>query len=299
MMAGIAVAQQATQNPGEIKPSQYRKDANDRGASSQTDRSTSQQSDRSGTAGSTQSSSAQRRTANFRGTPAAAGDHQQELNHYFATCLLDKNKAEIEMAQLAQKQSENPEVKQFAEMLIKDHQEVVQKLQQQAGTKGANQSRSNLNRDRNSTNTSATIDAAATNPDRTNSDANSLNAAGETASATSDSSQQGGGALMQLAAIEKQINERCKQAMRDELQQKQGAEFDECFVGSQIGGHTQMLAALEVLSQQGPGEVQQIAADAKPKVQQHLEHAKQLAEQLKSSRTQAGQANRETTRTQR
>jgi predicted outer membrane protein len=280
-VVGYAVAQQQQGNPGEIKPSQFQKDVSDRDASGQIDRAATQQGERSAT----------QRTTGFRGSPAKAGSAQQ-VEQYLAKCLLAKNQGEVELAELAQQQSENPEVKQFAEMLVKDHSAMVQKLQPLAGVGQARGGQDEYNRRENAADAPRLPGSPGADQARTPSDDSSL-----TGTAPADAS---GGALMQLAAIEKKIHDQCLQAMREELQQKTGAEFDECFIGGQVGGHIQMVAALGVIGQETQGQLQEIVKQAQPKTQQHLEHAKQLAKQLKSSGTpQGGQAGRQPARTQR
>jgi predicted outer membrane protein len=93
----------------------------------------------------------------------------------------------------------------------------------------------------------------------------------------------GNSAVNELMSIEKQIAQRCLQNAKEEMQQKQGAEFDKAYIGSQIGGHMEMLAALQVLEQQGPDQVKQIAQQAQPTVQKHLDQAKQLMQQLEGA----------------
>jgi predicted outer membrane protein len=58
----------------------------------------------------------------------------------------------------------------------------------------------------------------------------------------------------------------------------------------QIGAHSQMLAALEVISQQSDGQLQQTAQDAKATVQKHLQHAEDLMKELEASSAQAANA---------
>src|SRR5207244_11922910 len=98
----------------------------------------------------------------------------------------------------------------------------------------------------------------------------------------------GSGAVHQIMQIDRQVNERCTQAVREELQQKSGAEFDKCFVGNAIGAHIHALAALEVIGQQTQGQLAQVAKQAQPTVQQHLEHAKQLMKQLEGQSSTSG-----------
>jgi predicted outer membrane protein len=229
-------------------------------------------------------------TANFR---AAQGNAQpaQEVNNYLVNCLLKKNKAEVELSQFAAGQTQNPQVKEFAQQLAKDHQQLVQKLEQLATPQA----------DARHTGSPALDANAATGTDRTTIGATGGRPAASsfdpatpntgTASAATNSNRDatantaamhGSAALQQLAGIEQKINERCQQALREELQQKSGAEFDECYVGSQIGGHMHMLAALEVISQETQGPLKQAAEEARPLVQKHLDHAKELMAQAKA-----------------
>jgi predicted outer membrane protein len=217
-------------------------------------------------------------TAQFRGTRTTGG-HDQEVRKFIASCLLAKNKTEVEFAKLAQQQSQNPEVKQFAQMLAQDHSQLVQKLQSLAGEQSAAR-RPGLNETSQAPDAAGQIDASSR--------------PGQDVAGQND-------ALHQLAALEKQIGERCKQNLREELEQKQGAEFDKCYVGSQIAGHMESVAKLEVLQQQGPDQIKQLAQQALPKVQQHLDHAKQLMKQLEgaSPTGSTNQAERQSSRTQR
>jgi putative membrane protein len=256
---GVLVAQQATESPPRtINPGQVQPDTTD----------PLRPGDRVRTP-----QTGQPYTSNYRGETAKGG--QMAVETFFANCLLKSNKSEIEFAKFAAEQSQNPQVKQFAEMLAKDHQKVVDRLQQVAAS------------------ISSRAGADATNPTATTgttrvTDPVGLPGTSPTTTATA------GGPLMQVAAIEEKIKERCQQALREELQSKSGAEFDECYIGSQIAGHMHSLAALEVLSQESQGQLKQIADEARPTVQKHLEHAKQIAKQLKSGSGSA-QAQRTTT----
>lgn len=80
--------------------------------------------------------------------------------------------------------------------------------------------------------------------------------------------------------IERQINERCLALLEQELSSKTGKEFDACYIGSQVGGHMHMKAALEVLANETTGQLQQIAQDAQPTVEQHFKHAQELMRQV-------------------
>jgi predicted outer membrane protein len=206
-------------------------------------------------------------TANFRGDQAKAGASNQEVQRYIAGCLAAKNQAEVEMGKFAQQQSQNPEVKEFAQMLVQDHTKLVQQLQALSGNQAGNNA------------TSSTLLSEAGQDD----------AAASTTTTNAANRQIGGNsAVDQLLALDRKIVEKCTQSAKDALQQKQGAKFDKAYVGSQIHGHMQMLSTLEVLQQQGPEQIQQIAQQAHPKVKQHLDHAKQIMKQLEGDADTTG-----------
>jgi putative membrane protein len=212
-------------------------------------------------------------TANFRGNQANAGAQSQDIQRYIAGCLLSKNQAEVEMAEFAQQKAEAPEVKEFAQKMVQDHGKLVQQLQKLAGSQTGDRA-----------GTTATRDTAG------------QNAADQS---TTDRTADKNSAVDQLLAMERQITERCTQMAREELEQKQGAEFDKCYMTAQIGGHMHMLAALEVIQQQGPEQLQQIAQQAQPQVQKHLDHAKQIVKQLEGKADATGSRSaRQPSRTQ-
>jgi predicted outer membrane protein len=238
-------------------------------------------------AGQTDRSKAQRReyTANFRGDRANASAQTQDVQRFLVGCLLAKNQAEVELGKFAQQQSQSPEVKEFAQMLVQDHSKLIEKLQKVAGAQNASRPDARLD---------------AETGERTL-PAENRDVAGQNAAERNATTRLAGNnaAVDQLLAMEQQIVERCTQAAKDELQQKQGAEFDKCYVSSQIGGHMHMLAALEVIQQQGPEQLQLLAQEAQPNVQKHLDHAKQLMKQLEGAGAVGNRAARQPTQPQR
>jgi predicted outer membrane protein len=289
LVAGSAIAQRAAEQRA---AGQTRDNVSQRAITDQNDQSTQLQTDRVRTT--------QRTQLGERNVQLQAGGQNQEVEKFLAGCLLAKNKCEVEFAQLAQQQSQNPQVKEFAKMLEQDHQKIVQQLEQLAGGQ-AGQTTTRAESQFQSTSASGQNDAQR-QPSDTARLPGSPGATQTTRTETQTEaygSQEMSGPFAQLAKIEKQIGERQKQAMLDELQQKSGVEFDKCYIGSQVGSHMQSLAALEVISQQ-QGKLAQAAQQALPTVQQHLDHAKQLAKQLESGSQARSQAERQTPpRTQR
>jgi len=257
LLAGSVAAQQSgaagsQQGQGSTGRTAAQRDNSARSATSgQSGRASAGQSDRSTSQGSAAQpgTNAESRTANFRGEQGAGGASQQEVDQFFAGCLLAGNQAEVELAELAQQTSQNPQVKQFAAQMILDHRPLVQKLQQVAMiTEGAG----------------------------------------------------GSGSLQMAAQIDKQIADRKLQMAKEELQQKSVAEFDKCYIGMAIGAHGHMVAALEVIGQQSQGQLAQLAQQAQPKTQEHLDHAKMLMKELEIQSANSGaQAERSSSRKQR
>ncbi len=94
-----------------------------------------------------------------------------------------------------------------------------------------------------------------------------------------------------LVDIGKQVCEKNLQMTKGMLQSYEGQDFQMAFLGQQVVAHTAMLSELEVLSQQGPQEIRDIASKAKEKVSNHLERAKQLAKQLEGDYQQNNAGN--------
>jgi predicted outer membrane protein len=65
-----------------------------------------------------------------------AGAQAQQLEPSIVTLLIIDNNKEIALGQLGQQKSQNEQVKHFCEMIIKDHSNFVQKLQEQTAAGG-------------------------------------------------------------------------------------------------------------------------------------------------------------------
>lgn len=307
---GSAVAQQSagTRGGSDFKPGQARSEAANPVGEANQSTQTIRPRDNGRSAGAPQTdrvqpdraTTARQHSANYRGPQPGAAGQSQEVEQFFANCLLKQNQGEVELSELALQHAQNPEVKQFAQQMIKDHRQMIQQLQQVAGTQAgatpATSSTSASSSERSST------DASSSSSEKSNKAAPANDLPGSsTATATTSQSGTAGetaatqaadstrsltaaagsnDAVGQIGQIEQQIAERCMQMAKEELQQKQGADFDKCYIGSAVGAHMHVLAALEVLSQSSQGELAKIAQSAQPTVQQHLDHAKDLMKQI-------------------
>jgi len=75
------------------------------------------------------------------------------------------------------------------------------------------------------------------------------------------------------------------QMVREELQGREGHEFDMAFVGLQIASHTRAVAEMKALQGVGSPELQQVVQKAEKHMTSHLDQAKQLADSLKDRKS--------------
>lgn len=89
----------------------------------------------------------------------------------------------------------------------------------------------------------------------------------------------GGG--LDWVGIHKQIGEQCLASVKKELGEKQGIEFDQCFIGQQMAAHMKMIDSLKVLRNQVSSDFQQSLDKELQLSQTHFQQAKQIAKQIK------------------
>jgi len=200
-----------------------------------------------------------------------------EVDKYFATCLWTQNKGEVDVSEFVLQRLQNPQVKQFAQQMITEHQAMLPKLQQLAGIQGVTESRT------------GTSPVARTDGQPYGNQQTSYTEQPQGATDRALNPANPGTTLTQIQSIQKAAFERAQENLKEVLQQKQGAELDQCYIGAAIGCHMQAVAELQALQDHTVGPLRQIAQESLPKVKQHLEAAEQIAKQLEmASSRQAG-----------
>jgi hypothetical protein len=89
---------------------------------------------------------------------------------------------------------------------------------------------------------------------------------------------------LNFIAVIRQMDQQREQQLTRELGEKHGAEFDNCYVGQQIGAHMEMLDKIRVLRQYASPQLQQVLAQGEQTTQQHLDQFKHLMKSLESKR---------------
>jgi predicted outer membrane protein len=214
------------------------------------------------------------------------------LEQHIATCLTLGNEEEVAMAQFAQQHATNPEVKQFAQEMIRQHQQAIQQMQQAMPQLASMNLKLTSSASGQSGAASSRTGAASTG--NATAEADRSTATGETASSTSSpaGNQRGaaaGGGQHQMVEFARTAKQNCLRLSEQSLSKKQGAEFDKAYIGQQIVAHTGMLAELQAAQQFTSGsQLQPLIQQATQMTQQHLAQAQGIMDQLEAAAGQGG-----------
>ncbi|SFI56301.1 DUF4142 domain-containing protein [Planctomicrobium piriforme] len=223
--------------------------------------------------------------------------HQGEhLNQHVADCLLLHNQEEINLAKYASEQSKDQRTKDFAAMLIRDHEAWGQKLTQFAGHDHSAAARATTSvqgqqalpvqtpADRRETREElreqGVTNRQARDVVREARDANGKVITGERVEHRA--AYAGSAAGDQMYQIARDAVNNCEKLTRAQLSKEQGADFDKAFVGMQIGAHIGMLAQLQAVEPHVTGDLQQVVRDGITATQQHMAKAESLMKELKT-----------------
>jgi predicted outer membrane protein len=210
------------------------------------------------------------------GADAGRGSADQQI----AACLYGGSRNEIELARLAQEKASNEAVREFAAMMIKDHTPGLQKLQsvagnlvsaQPAGTPAAAERRKPEGEE-------------GSEPPRREPRAKDASDAPATAGAAAPEGRlvaQGAQGGLDWVAIHKQVADQCLASTKAEFQKKEGADFDQCYIGHAIMSHMKALDEIKVLRNYASAELRKDLDKTTQMATHHLEEAKKIAESLK------------------
>jgi len=234
-------------------------------------------------------------------TTTATTAASPQIDRILVSCLKADNQGEITIAKLAEQRATNPEVTAFAQEMIKDHTDFLAKLDRFSQESGARPAASATRTE--TRRSEATIRPDVPNrtdpaqPERTDKTARTKDPANPPARAdvrvdaargdvtVQTAGHDAGGIADQMVRINQEIHDKCLASVQRELSEKEGKEFDQCFMFMQVGAHMKMVDALSVLKNHTSGELQQTLEQGLQSTQQHLEHAKQLAKKIEGSST--------------
>jgi len=226
-------------------------------------------------------------------------DAAKQMEQQIADCLLLQNQGEIHLAKFALDHAQDSRVKEFAQTMIKDHEEFSQKLQHFAGHRDLILKETTTDQ-RRTTSVPGTITLPQTNPPVTAEPESKQPAVREEPALTVDGKR--GGRIEVHASkipagsnsedwfhLEQTAAQKCEQMTKDSLAKKSGAEFDKAYLGCQIGMHIGVLSKLQAADQYVSGDLQALLKDTQATVQQHLTRAENLCNDLTSNRATSSQ----------
>jgi predicted outer membrane protein len=222
----------------------------------------------------------QRSTTQSSASPAEgnqANNRGDMLSQHIAVCLALGNQEEAALGKFAQDRAQHPEVKQFAQMLVQEHQQAVQKIQQAVPQVAS------LNLQ-----LSAQGDASNRGAGSATTSTASAQSSGE--QRNSASGVNAGDQTQQMVQLAQEIKQECYNLTTAELGQKQGADFDKAFIGQQLVAHTQMLAHLKTYQKHASSQLQPIIQEGTQMTEHHIAQARQIMQQLSASDSAGGEA---------
>ena len=178
------------------------------------------------------------------------------------------SQGEADLANFALKRTQNDEVRQFAQMMIKDHENFDKQLEQYAnlgGERGGAATEQANTAGNNATNP-ANPQPADRNPNEANpANANQANANQAHRHGALADLPKGGGPRIAWRRSEKQLG------------QFQGADFDRAYLGQQFWGHVVFIANAETAQKHvSNNDLKQLIAQGQQTAEHHLQDAQRL-----------------------
>jgi len=200
-----------------------------------------------------------------------------QIGQEIAAIKLSACRSEIELAKFAEERSKNPKVREFAAMMVKDHTEACKELEKWAGDYH-NSDKAHGDADA----TKKEVAADAKPGARLELETKKGGVVGVDFNASQKATRAG---RSNWVAIHQQMSEKCLAAAKKELGEKDGAEFDKCFIGMQIGAHQKTIIADEVFANYVSDDAQKKLEKCKETATKHLEAAKAIHKELESTST--------------
>jgi predicted outer membrane protein len=184
--------------------------------------------------------------------PGQAGQAGQAggLDQQIAACAVLANQEEVALAQFAKDRAESDQVKQFAEMMIEQHQQAIQKIEQ------------------------AAPQVAAWKIQLRNANAD------QQAGAAAQPQANGQAGQNPQFLLARQIHEECLALTKEALSEKQGADFDKAYIAQQCMAHLGMKAAIKGSEPFASQQLKPVLQEGLQMTEKHLTEAKNLKKQL-------------------
>lgn len=191
-----------------------------------------------------------------------------------ADWLLVDNRGEIQLARLAQDRALCDDVKDFAKQLIDDHAQMVENLQRFAGAGRRMQQAFPQGGQQFGQPGAPQFGQSGDQQAGYRGEAREMPPGQQRMQPAGPSA---GG--LNFVRLKQQLGQQCVSSAQRELEQKEGEEFDKCYIGMQIAKHMQMLDTLKVFSRYASPQLDQVIEEAEQTTQDHLDRAEDLIKQ--------------------
>jgi predicted outer membrane protein len=231
----------------------------------------------------------------------AASAQPNATDVFLARWLIIDNQNEIELAKLAEQKTTDSQVKGFAQQMIQDHQLMIDQLSRYVGETGEPRAST----------APASTPAAATTPATRQPRTVEQNGNGNNRIRTevvrepvrapagqgtperrtvARVTDQGiipaqANPQMGMLALKQELAEECRNSARQELDRKDGKEFDECFIGMQLAGHMMAIDTMKVFQRHASEALQQTIAGGVKTAEGHFAMAKKIMHQQTDQET--------------
>jgi putative membrane protein len=214
-----------------------------------------------------------------RQTQASPQGQSENHDAFLADWLIIDNNNEIAMAGMAVQKASSDEVKQFAQKMIADHQKLNEQLMRFAGNQAPrDENAQRANPAANGQNPQQAQNKAAARANQAEPQRRTVARVtdqGEIPGQNPAPGRSHGGVL----GLKQEIAEQCLASAHRELDSKSGKEFDECYIGMQIGAHMYVVDAMTVFQRHASPELKQTIAAGEQSAQSHLQMAKNIMKQ--------------------
>jgi predicted outer membrane protein len=206
---------------------------------------------------------------------------ERPMDQFFAAKMVLCNNGEIDAGKLASTKASNSEVKQFAEMLVRDHSAMNQQLKplvpDYATPPVTSATQTSDESPEKSGIAKSGVEPASPNQAPTRGDA-PPRVQKETSLRTDASTE----TLRDLYEVCEKANHYLRQDCREKLMKLTGSDFDKAYMIGQVAGHSMALAELQALESSTTGEFQNIVRQTKTKIENHLETAERICKTLEA-----------------
>jgi len=185
------------------------------------------------------------------------GESHGRFDSLVADRLILGNQEEVALLKFGMERTKNNDVKELAQSMIKDHEKAISDLRRFASPEHA---KIELTADQN------------TNKNVVTREARKLPGGVEDASYED--------LLTRMHRMARRSHEQCLILNREELTKYEGHDFDQAFLGQQLGAHIGMLGKLKAAQEETSADLSDLTAQMQETTKKHREHLEKLMDDL-------------------